>query len=166
MIGSVNLTGMPTNSWNWTYLDFNLSDTKYIINFPTKKHWREKSKIEYIYQGLDDLIKVIKELNIKSIAIPPLGCGNGKLDWKEVKKIIEEKLQILDDIKIILYEPSESPDPDKIKISTSKPDMTKGRAALIGILEHDLSGGNHVFSASIRDRSGNVTRQAVYFKIQ
>ena len=65
---------------------------KYIINFPTKKHWRYKSKLEYIEQGLDDLIFIIESNRIQSIAIPPLGCGNGGLDWKIVKKLIIDKL--------------------------------------------------------------------------
>mgnify|MGYP000880146280 FL=1 len=75
---------------------------KYIINFPTKKDWRSNSKIEYIENGLDDLIKVIKELDIKSIAIPPLGCGLGGLDWTIVKQIIETKLSKLE-CKIIIF---------------------------------------------------------------
>jgi len=79
---------------------------KFIINFPTKKHWRHKSKIEYIESGLDDLILVIKNNQIKSIAIPPLGCGNGGLDWKIVKKLITDKLdQLKDSVDIVIYEP-------------------------------------------------------------
>jgi len=79
---------------------------KFIINFPTKKHWRHKSKIEYIESGLDDLILVIKKNQIKSIAIPPLGCGNGGLDWKIVKKLITDKLdQLKDSVDIVIYEP-------------------------------------------------------------
>lgn len=65
---------------------------KYIINFPTKGHWRESSRLNYISTGLDELVKVILELNIKSIAMPPLGCGNGGLDWSQVKPLIIEKL--------------------------------------------------------------------------
>lgn len=68
---------------------------KYIINFPTKDHWRNPSKIEYIREGLDDLIEVIKTNNIKSIAIPPLGCGLGGLDWNVVKKMIVVKMSEL-----------------------------------------------------------------------
>lgn len=79
---------------------------KYIINFPTKKHWRHKSKIEYIESGLDDLVTIIAENQIKSIAIPPLGCGNGGLDWKVVKPLITNKLQQLkDSVDIVIYEP-------------------------------------------------------------
>ena len=65
---------------------------KYIINFPTKVHWSNPSKYEYIEKGLDDLKNIILKYNIKSISIPPLGCGLGGLDFDKVKKIIEKKL--------------------------------------------------------------------------
>ncbi len=82
---------------------------KIIINFPTKNKWRAKSKIEYIEQGLNELLKIISELEIKSIAIPALGSGNGGLDWNEVKILIEQKLKELsNNIDIIIYEPLES----------------------------------------------------------
>jgi O-acetyl-ADP-ribose deacetylase (regulator of RNase III) len=61
----------------------------YIINFPTKDHWRGKSQIQFIEDGLKDLVAVIKQHNIRSIAIPPLGCGNGGLNWNEVRPLIE-----------------------------------------------------------------------------
>lgn len=80
---------------------------KIIINFPTKNKWREKSKIEYILNGLDDMISTIQEEDIHSIAIPPLGCGNGGLNWSEVKEIIEGKLKnISNEVEIYVYEPS------------------------------------------------------------
>ena len=66
------------------FLDSNIH-SKYIINFPTKEHWRGNSKIEYIEEGLDDLYNVIQNLNIKTLAMPPLGCGNGGLNWSDVK---------------------------------------------------------------------------------
>ncbi|MDU2672832.1 MAG: macro domain-containing protein [Clostridium sp.] len=80
---------------------------KIVINFPTKDKWRAKSKIEYIENGLDELIKLISLLDIKSIAIPPLGSGNGGLNWGEVKKIIEKKMsKISNNVQIYIYEPS------------------------------------------------------------
>jgi O-acetyl-ADP-ribose deacetylase (regulator of RNase III) len=63
----------------------NLSEPHYIINFPTKDHWRNPSRLESIATGLQDLVAQVKKLNIKSIAIPPLGCGNGGLEWSEVR---------------------------------------------------------------------------------
>ena len=79
---------------------------KYIINFPTKQDWKFKSKLEDISLGLDDLILNIKKLNIKSIAIPALGCGLGGLDWKEVREEIDTKLKELDDVRILIFEPT------------------------------------------------------------
>lgn len=82
---------------------------KIIINFPTKNKWREKSKIEYIETGLDELLILIGSLNIKSIAIPPLGSGNGGLIWTNVKEVIIDKLQsISTDVDIYIYDPSKS----------------------------------------------------------
>ncbi len=77
-----------------------------IINFPTKVHWRQPSKYEYIEAGLKDLVRVIAEYEITSIAIPPLGCGNGRLDWAVVKSMIEWALSSLEGVEISVYEPS------------------------------------------------------------
>lgn len=101
---------------------------RYIINFPTKKHWKFPSKMEYIEAGLNALVEKIKELNIKSISIPPLGSGNGKLDWKTVKEMIQDKLQSLQDCEIILYEPGFSPE---TKTEVSQPTLTHARAMLL-----------------------------------
>ena len=79
---------------------------KWIINFPTKQHWRNPTKPEWVLEGLCDLHKVIIEHNIQSIAIPPLGCGNGGLDWQEVKPIIETALADLETVDIVVYEPT------------------------------------------------------------
>lgn len=88
-------------------LHFYKEHEKIIINFPTKNKWREKSKIEYIEKGLDELVKLIVNLNIKSIAIPPLGSGNGGLNWSDVKSVIEKKLyDISNVIDIYIFEPS------------------------------------------------------------
>lgn len=82
---------------------------KLIINFPTKDKWREKSKMEYIVSGLDELVKIIKEYNITSIAIPPLGSGNGGLIWSDVKREIIKRLKdISDKTDIYVYEPSQN----------------------------------------------------------
>lgn len=78
---------------------------KYIINFPTKYHWRNPSKLSYIEDGLDELVRIVKEKDFKSIAIPPLGSGNGKLEWCIVKSLILNKLSTLSNIDIKIYEP-------------------------------------------------------------
>ncbi|MET3683420.1 O-acetyl-ADP-ribose deacetylase (regulator of RNase III) [Alkalibacillus flavidus] len=108
---------------------------KYIINFPTKKHWKEKSKINYITEGLNDLVKIIKELNIQSIALPPLGCGNGGLEWSEVKPLIENAFQDIP-IEVYVYEPAGSPAPENMKIGTKQPKMTEARALLLASLNN------------------------------
>jgi O-acetyl-ADP-ribose deacetylase (regulator of RNase III) len=82
-----------------------LIDSKIIINFPTKVHWKGDSKYEYISLGLVALRAAIIENHITSIAIPPLGCGNGGLDWPRVKAMIEDHLQALD-CDIIVYTPN------------------------------------------------------------
>lgn len=87
---------VPTNS---------MFNPKFVINFPTKKHWKEKSKMEYIDAGLQSLIEEIKCLGIKSAAIPPLGCGNGGLNWDEVRPRIEKAFESLPDVRVLVYEP-------------------------------------------------------------
>lgn len=80
-----------------------------IINFPTKNKWRENSKIEYIENGMEALVELLPKLAVKKIAIPPLGCGNGGLDWTEVKKIVENKISdISDRYDFVIFEPSSS----------------------------------------------------------
>lgn len=80
-----------------------------VINFPTKDKWREKSKMEYVENGLDAFIKLLPKLNVHRIAIPPLGCGNGGLAWHEVKKVIQEKIIPLKHVyDFIIFEPSAS----------------------------------------------------------
>lgn len=86
--------------------DSDLLSQKYIINFPTKEHWRNDSKYEFIIDGLKALKKAIIDYDIKSIAIPPLGCGNGGLDWKKIKVLIEDELSDLP-IDIQIYQPTE-----------------------------------------------------------
>ncbi|NCC23089.1 MAG: Appr-1-p processing protein [Alphaproteobacteria bacterium] len=106
---------------------------EFIINFPTKDHWREKSKLSYVEEGLQDLVRVICELNIKSIAIPPLGCGNGGLGWDVVRKMIETALCPLD-VDVRLFSPSGAPDSKSMETRTERPTMTIGRAVLIKLL--------------------------------
>ncbi|WP_244423880.1 macro domain-containing protein [Phyllobacterium sp. YR531] len=79
---------------------------KWIINFPTKAHWRYPSKIEWVEQGLDDLKAVVISNHIRSIALPPLGAGNGGLEWEEVRELIVNKLSELPDVQVIIYEPT------------------------------------------------------------
>lgn len=103
---------------------------KIIINFPTKNKWRAKSKIEYVEKGLDGLIKLIYLLNIKSIAIPPLGSGNGGLIWVEVKSLIEHKLSAIPKNRYIyIYEPSKN----YISLPIAEPKLSTSALVLMQI---------------------------------
>ena len=79
-------------------------EPKMIINFPTKKHWSQPSRLEYIDSGLEELVNVIPSLQIRSIAVPALGCGCGGLDWADVKLMIHHRLKDLE-IDVYVYEP-------------------------------------------------------------
>ncbi|WP_341302294.1 macro domain-containing protein [Lysinibacillus sp. FSL H8-0500] len=113
--------------------------TKFIINFPTKNHWRFDSKIEYIDKGLNDLVEVIEKYKLKSIAMPALGCGNGGLDWEVVKPLIVNKLSNLIDVEIIIYEPAlkerQEKEPKISKSKISKPRLTKDRKILLLLMD-------------------------------
>ncbi|SFE59949.1 type II toxin-antitoxin system antitoxin DNA ADP-ribosyl glycohydrolase DarG [Alteribacillus iranensis] len=122
---------VPTNSF---------VGPKYIINFPTKRHWKEKSKMVYITEGLKDLKDVVETLEIPSIALPPLGCGNGGLNWEDVKPLIEETFADTP-VKVHVYEPAGSPKPEKMKIGTTTPNMTEARALLLASLHQYMEPG-------------------------
>lgn len=115
-----------------------LFNPKFIINFPTKRHWKNRSRMDDIESGLADLIKVIKKLEIKSIAVPPLGCGNGGLKWSDVRPKIESAFEQIPNVEVHLYEPAGSPKPDKIKIGTNRPKLTRARALFL-MLMNDYS---------------------------
>jgi O-acetyl-ADP-ribose deacetylase (regulator of RNase III) len=115
-----------------------LTNPKFIINFPTKRHWKGKSRIEDIKSGLEDLVHIIREKNIKSIAIPPLGSGLGGLNWIEVKPLIEEALRGFNDLQVIIFEPRGAP--EDIAHTKDVPDMSAGRAALVTLMQRYLNG--------------------------
>ncbi|PKW20529.1 type II toxin-antitoxin system antitoxin DNA ADP-ribosyl glycohydrolase DarG [Flavobacterium lindanitolerans] len=116
------------------------SGDKIIINFPTKKSWRKPSEYSYIEAGLDDLINVINDNKIKSIALPPLGAGNGGLEWERVKKIINQKLQNLD-INIFVYEPTQE---IKEHLKNERVKLTDARALLLYVLYDLVRNGEYV----------------------
>ncbi len=93
----------------FTFETQSISNQKYIINFPTKRRWRDKSRMEDIKIGLTDLISEIKHYRIRSIAIPPLGCGLGGLKWSVVKPLIEESMAKLIGVEVFLFEPVDTP---------------------------------------------------------
>lgn len=111
-----------------------LAPPKYIINFPTKGHWRSRSRLEDVEAGLTSLASVIRDRGIRSIAIPPLGCGHGGLDWDEVRPRIEHALADLEDVDIRLYEPVGAPDPRAMPERRKQPKVTPSRAVLIELM--------------------------------
>jgi len=117
-----------------------LMNPRYIINFPTKRHWRGKSRMEDIDAGLVALVEEIRSRNIRSIAIPPLGSGLGGLDWSEVRPRIEAALQTFSDLKVVIFEPGGAPADARANRSTDVPRMTAGRAALVGLMHRYLGG--------------------------
>lgn len=110
------------------------SGPKVIINFPTKRHWRQKSRLDDIKLGLEALVQAIQEKQIRSIAIPPLGCGLGGLKWEVVRPLIEEAFKQLPDIEVFLFEPKGAPDPKSIPVRTQKK-MTPARALFIQLMK-------------------------------
>ncbi|MFZ3208545.1 MAG: macro domain-containing protein [Geobacteraceae bacterium] len=117
-----------------------LTNPRCIINFPTKRHWKGKSRMEDIDAGLAALADDIRSRNIRSIAIPPLGSGLGGLDWLKVRPRIEAKLREIKDLKVIIYEPSEVLADERANSSSEVPKMTVGRAALVGLMYRYLAG--------------------------
>lgn len=114
---------------------------RYIINFPTKRHWRGASKLEYIEAGLKDLVSVLLDRKIRSIAIPPLGAGLGGLSWRDVRPLIERALAEMSDVEVLVFEPAGAPAPEKMRNATAKPQMTAGRAAVLALMSRYLVPG-------------------------
>ncbi|MDR0966385.1 MAG: macro domain-containing protein [Myxococcales bacterium] len=112
-----------------------LTNPRFIVNFPTKRHWRGKSRFDDIASGLAALVVEVKARGIKSIAIPPLGCGLGGLAWKDVRPMIEKAFAALPDVRVLVFEPNGEVPSDKMLKATGVPKMTPGRAVLIGLVE-------------------------------
>src|SRR5215469_8998988 len=113
---------------------------RWIINFPTKGHWRADSRIADIEAGLVDLVAHVRKLHIHSIALPPLGCGNGGLNWSEVRPRIEDAFAALPDVRVLLYEPVGAPKSAVMPNRTARPKITLGQATLVGLMNRYLGG--------------------------
>ncbi len=118
-----------------------LHNPRYVINFPTKRNWRGRSHLEDIRSGLVALIQEIRKLGIRSIALPPLGCGNGGLDWSLVLPLIESAFAELPDVETLVFEPIGAPGASEIKTRTKRPPMTPGRAVVLGLMSRYLATG-------------------------
>jgi O-acetyl-ADP-ribose deacetylase (regulator of RNase III) len=106
--------------------------TKWVINFPTKKHWRQPSRIEWVRSGLKDLVRVIRENDIRSVAMPPLGCGNGGLEWSQVRREIEAAFAEVPEVDATVYAPTDeyqnAPKREGVK------ELTPARALIAGLV--------------------------------
>ena len=117
-----------------------LTNPRYIINFPTKRHWRGKSRIEDIDAGLKALRAVVRERQICSVALPPLGSGLGGLNWQRVRPRIEAALGGFADLHVVIFEPQGAPEGSRTTQRKTVPRMTPGRAALVGLMDRYLGG--------------------------
>ena len=116
-----------------------LVNPRYVINFPTKRHWRSKSRIDDIEAGLDALVEEVRKRDIHSIAVPPLGCGLGGLSWREVRPRIEAAFSGMPAVHVLLYEPKGAPAPAEMAKEKEAPRMTVGRAALVALMRRYLA---------------------------
>jgi len=116
-----------------------LTGPRYIINFPTKRHWKGKSRLEDIEAGLPALVEEIRKRDIRSVAVPPLGCGLGGLDWNEVRPRIIHAFEELGDVRVLLFEPAGAPKADEMVKEKKAPGMTPGRAVLIELMTRYLA---------------------------
>jgi len=113
---------------------------RWIINFPTKGHWRTKSRMADVEAGLKDLVQVIREAGIQSIALPPLGCGLGGLSWEQVRPRIEAALAEVPEVKALVFAPGGAPAAEAMPNRTERPKMTMGQASLIALMDRYLRG--------------------------
>jgi len=116
-----------------------LENPRFIINFPTKRHWKGKSQLADIERGLRALVEEIRKREIRSVAIPPLGCGLGGLNWADVRPMIEEAFAGLPEVKTIVYEPTGAPAPEEMVKSKKTPGLTVARAALLELMRRYLA---------------------------
>ncbi|MFN8607507.1 MAG: macro domain-containing protein [Vulcanimicrobiota bacterium] len=112
-----------------------LSSPQFVINFPTKDHWKGRSRYSDIEAGLVSLRQEIQALKIKSVAVPPLGCGLGGLDWEKVLPMIQKHLGNLQGVNVLVYAPAGAPQATALKVGSLKPKMTPGRAAILLLMD-------------------------------
>jgi O-acetyl-ADP-ribose deacetylase (regulator of RNase III) len=110
-----------------------LDGPRLIINFPTKRHWRSKSQLADIEAGLADLRRVLADGEVRSVAVPALGCGLGGLRWPDVQPLIEAALGDLD-TRVLVFPPQAAPAPERMRDERPAPGLTPARAALIGLI--------------------------------
>jgi len=131
-----------------------------IINFPTKQHWRNDSRLADIAAGLDDLVGVVKERGIRSIAIPALGCGNGGLDWQVVRPLIEQACARMPEVRAVIFPPAGAPPAASMPNATPRPELTPLRALVVVAIARYLGRARQQEvrsgSANWRSRSSSI----------
>ena len=116
-----------------------LTGPRYIVNFPTKRHWKGKSRIEDIDAGLPALVEEIRKRDIRSVAVPPLGCWLGGLDWNDVRPRIVQAFEKLPEVRVLVFEPAGAPRPEVMVKEKRAPGMTPGRAVLVELMSRYLA---------------------------
>lgn len=122
----------------WTFDTGVLGSRRYILNFPTKGHWRDRSRIEDVRAGLDSLVSTVAERGIGSVAIPALGCGNGGLDWHDVRPLIEAACARMPGVRAMIFPPEGAPDPAAMPNATALPRLTLARALIVAAVARYL----------------------------
>ncbi|HEY5297265.1 MAG TPA: macro domain-containing protein [Verrucomicrobiae bacterium] len=117
----------------YVYEREDMLNPRYIINFPTKRHWRSPARMEDIQAGLSALVEEIQKRGIHSIAVPPLGCGNGGLNWENVLPVIQKALGNFQNVNVLVYPPAGAPEAAEIAHKTKRPDMNPSRAIVLKI---------------------------------
>lgn len=133
-----------------------LNGARFVINFPTKGHWKAASQLSDIITGLSDLVRVVEEQHIPSIALPPLGCGNGGLSWHEVEPEIRKAFSDLPNVDVMVFPPGDTPKADQMRTAAAPPPLTPGRAALISLL-------SRYSEQSLDEPSLIATQKLMYF---
>ena len=125
----------------FTFSTDRVTPPRFIINFPTKGDWRSKSRLTDIRAGLADLVGVVRTHAIRSVALPPLGCGLGGLSWDDVHPLIVAAFAELPDVRVLLYAPQPAPDAAAMPVATKRPRMTRHRALLVSLISRYLGPG-------------------------
>src|SRR3712207_6404888 len=112
-----------------------LDNPCYIINFPTKRHWKAKSRLEYIREGLPALIAEVERLGVRSIAVPALGCGNGGLNWDDVRPLIEAAFAAVPNVRVVLFDPLADDSPPHRRSTCEETRLTIAQASILRLME-------------------------------
>ena len=122
----------------WPFDTGKLGPRRYILNFPTKHHWRNASQLSDIAAGLDSLVSAVQEHHIESLAIPALGCGNGGLDWADVLPLIEHACSRMPGVRAVVFAPEGAPAAASMPNATPRPALTASRALLLTAISRYL----------------------------